>query len=131
MAHVNSVRDTNLGTVITHTAASTGTSSSVLDTSQGRGILVLINVTAISGTSPTLTVTIKGCLDGLASATYTQLATASITTTGLTKLTIYPTIPASANAVAQDTTGVFTRIDTVIGGTGPSVTATISAQLLY
>lgn len=131
MAHVNSVRDTNLGTVLTHTAASTGASSPVLDTHQGRGILVLINVTALSGTSPSLTVTIKGCTDILGSVTYTQLASAAITTTGLTKLTIYPALPASANAVAQDTVGCFTRIDTTIGGTGPSVTATISAQLLY
>ena len=131
MAHVNSVRDTELGTLITHTAASTGVSSPIFPTHQSRGIVVFVNVTALTGTTPSLTVTIKGCIDGSATATYTLLASAAITATGLTVLTVYPTMAASANSVAQNSTPAFTRIDTVIGGTTPAVTATVSAVLLY
>jgi hypothetical protein len=131
MAHLNAQRDTNLGTLITHAAASAGVSTAALDTYQGRGLLVFVNVTALTGTSPTLTVTVKGSIDDKLTATYTILASAAISATGLTVLRIYPALTVSANAVANDVVPVFTQITTAIGGTGPAVTATISAVLLY
>lgn len=131
MAHINALKHTDLGTLITHTAASAGVSTPTLDTRQGRGMLVFINVTAITGTSPTLTVTLKGSIDAAATATYTLLASASITSTGLTVLKVYPGLAVSANAAANDIAPVYSQISTAIGGTGPSVTATISAVLLY
>jgi hypothetical protein len=93
-------------------------------------MLVFINVTAITGTSPTLTVTLKGAIDSSATAVYTILASATINATGLTVLRVYPGLTAAANTVANDVVPGYCRIDTVIGGTGPAVTATVSAYSL-
>jgi hypothetical protein len=130
MAHLNANRCNDLGAVITHTAASTGVTGTVLDTHQCKGALVFINVTAITGTSPTLTVTLKG-LDKTSNAAYTILASAAINATGLTVLRVYPGLTAAANAVANDVMANMARIDTAIGGTTPAVTATISMSLIY
>ena len=131
MAHINALKDTDLGTLITHTAASAGVTTPTLDARQGRGMLVFINITAITGTSPTLTVTLKGSIDAAATATYTILASAALNATGLTVLKVYPGLTASANVAANDAVPMNVQVSTAIGGTGPSVTATISAVLLY
>jgi hypothetical protein len=131
MAHINADRCTDLGTVATLTAAGLGTvTGAVLDTHQSKGCLIFINVTAISGTSPTLTVTLKG-VDSVSGASYTILASAAINATGMTVLRVYPGLTAAANSVANDVTPIQARIDTTIGGTTPSVTATISMALIY
>lgn len=130
MAHANHQRGTDLGTLITHTAASTGTTGPVIGTNMGVGMLVFINVTAITGTTPTLTVTLKGLIDGSATNNYTILASTAINATGLTVLRVYPGLTASANATANDVVPGYCRIDTTIGGTTPAVTATVSAYSL-
>lgn len=127
MAHINGQRGIHHGTLITHTAASAGVSGPLMDTHQGVGLLIYINVTAISGTSPTMTVTLKGSIDSSATATYTILASAAISATGLTVLRVYPGLTAAANATANDVIPGTCQISTAIGGTTPSVTATISA----
>lgn len=127
MAHLNGQRGTDYGALITHTAASAGVTGPLIPTNQGAGLLIFINVTAISGTSPTLTVTLKGSIDGSATATYTILASAAITATGLTVLRVYPGLTAAANLVANDVVPGWCQISSAIGGTTPSVTATISA----
>lgn len=127
--HANANYDTDLGTLITLSSASAGATGTVMDGSMGRGVIVFVNVSAISGTSPTLTVTING-VDSNGTA-YAILASPTITTTGLTVLKIYPALTASANAVANDILPVNWRIDTAIGGTTPSVSAKISANLLF
>jgi hypothetical protein len=131
VAHINASRCTNLGTIATLTAAGSGSvTGTQLDTQQAKGCLVFINISAISGTSPTLTVMLKG-LDSTSGTAYTVLASAALTATGLTVLRVYPGLTAAANAVANDVTPVASRIDYTIGGTTPSVTATISMQLIY
>jgi hypothetical protein len=131
MAHINADRSTNLGTVATLTAAGLGTVTGTdLDTHQSKGCLVLINVSAISGTSPTLTVTLKG-VDTISGTAYTIIASTALNATGLTVLRVYPGLTASANLVVSDIMPVRSRVDYTIGGTGPSVTATIGIQLIY
>lgn len=127
--HANASYDTDLGNLITLTAASAGATGPVMDGSMGRGVIVFVNISAITGTSPTLTVTISG-VDSNGTA-YTILASPALTATGLTVLKVYPALAASANAVANDVLPVLWRIDTAIGGTTPSVTAKISANLLF
>jgi hypothetical protein len=131
MAHINANRCTGLGAVVTHTAASAGVTSNTLDTHQAKGCIVYINVTAITGTSPTLTVTLKG-LDPIGQTNgYTVIASAAISATGLTVLKVYPALTASANAVANDVMPAVSQIVTAIGGTTPAVTATVAVQLVY
>jgi len=130
MAHKNGQRGVQVGTLITHTAASAGATSPIFPTNTGLGLLVFINITAISGTSPTLTVTLKGLIDESATASYTILASTALNATGLTVLRIYPGLTASANATANDVVPGFCQISTAIGGTTPSVTATIGVYSL-
>lgn len=127
MAHANMQRGTDMGTLITHTAASAGATGPIFPTHQGAGLLIFINITAISGTTPTLTVTLKGCMDGDATATYTILASTALNATGLTVLRVYPGLTAAANLTANDVVPGWCQISTAIGGTGPSVTATVRA----
>lgn len=129
MLFSNSNKDADLGNVIALTAASAGATGAQLDGTNYRGAMLLINVSAISGTSATLTVTIKG-VDANGNA-YTILASAGITATGLTVMKVYPGLTAAANTVANDVIPVNWRIDTAISGTSPSVTATINAVMLY
>jgi hypothetical protein len=121
--------DRQLGALITHTAASAGVTGGDQDGSQHKGILVFINITAISGTSPTLTVTLEG-KDEVSGQHYTILASAALNATGFTVLRVFPGLTASANLTASDVLPTNWRVKSVIGGTGPSVTATISAALI-
>lgn len=128
MANINECQET--GTLHSHTAASTGSNSGDLDATKYKGILLFINVSAISGTSPTLTVTLQGKSPGSA-VYYTVLASAAISATGLTVLRVYPGLTAAANTVANDCIPCTYRISTAIGGTTPSVTAQITGVLVY
>lgn len=130
MAHPNAQRGTHLGTLITHSVVAVGATGPVFDTQMGLGLLIFINVTAISGTTPTLTVTLKGLIDEAGTANYTILVSTAINATGLTVLRVYPGLTAAANLVANDVVPPRCQLSSVIGGTTPSVTATISAYSL-
>lgn len=121
----------NANAVLTLTAANatSAPTSPDIDTSNFGGVFVYINVTAITGTTPTLTVTIQG-KDDISGQYHTILASAAISTTGLTVLRVYPGLTATANATANDVLAKTMRISTAIGGTTPSVTATISTVLI-
>lgn len=130
MAHINSQRDTSLGTLVTLAAAGTATVTGPdLDTHQHRGIAIFINITAISGTGATLTVTLKG--KSPAGVDYTILASAGLIATGQVVLKVYPALTTAANLTANDTVPITSHVDYTITGTTPSVTGTISAILLY
>lgn len=112
------------------TAAGAGAPSQDFDGSTHRGILVYINITALAGTAPTLTVTIQG-KDDISGTYYTILASAAINATGFTVLKVFPSAPATANVSANDTLPKTFRINTTIGGSaGQAVTATIAANLV-
>ncbi len=120
----------NLGALVTLSAAATGTNSVVQLNNFYRGVLVGVNVTAITGTTPTLTVTVEGVDPVTNTATFTVLASASITTTGYTTLTVYPGIAVTANETASTVLPYNWKIVTAIGGTTPAVTATVTAVAL-
>lgn len=94
-----------------------------------RGITVIVDLTAVSGTSPTCVVTIEG-LDPQSGKYFTLLASASLTGVGTTILKVFPGATASANAVANDQLPKFWRVKTTIGGTTPSFTGKIAASLV-
>lgn len=119
----------DLGAIATLTAASASGVTANLTNSGCSGVQVRINVTAITGTSPTLTVTVQGY--DPASATYfTLLASAAISATGFTTLTIHPGTTAAANSVANTSVPAYWRVSYAIGGTTPAITGTISACTL-
>ncbi len=118
-----------LDALITHTTATTGTTGGDQDGTRHKGALVFVDITAITGTSPTLTVTLEG-KDEASGQYYTILASAAFTATGFTVLRVYPGLTAAANLVATDVLPPHWRVKTTIGGTGPSVTATVAAALI-
>lgn len=95
----------------------------------GKGINVYINITAITGTTPTLTVTVQG-KDPASGQYFNILTSAALNATGFTRLIIYPGITVAANAADSDVLPDTFRITYTVGGTGPSVSATISGSIL-
>lgn len=118
----------DLGAVVTLTAASASGNSAQFTNPQGRGVRVVVDITAITGTSPTLTVTIEG-YDRASGQYYSLLASAALSATGVTELLVYPGVGVTANVSASATVPQLWRVAYTIGGTTPAVTATIGACL--
>jgi hypothetical protein len=91
----------------------------------GRGVKVVIDITAIA--AGTITVTIKG-KDPVSGKYFNMLASTALNATGTTVLTIYPALPASANVSANDVLPRTWRVEYTIAGA--TVTATIGAIVL-
>lgn len=119
----------NKGAVISHSAASAGVNGSDIANSSAKGVKVVVDVTALTGTSPTLTVTIQG-KDTASGKYFTLLASSALSATGTTVLTVYPGLTAAANSKADDILPDTFRVISTIGGTTPAVTATVSCICL-
>lgn len=119
----------DLGALITHASASAGVSGADQLNVNGRGVQVGVNITAGTGTTPTLQITVEG--KDSASGTYYQLfASAGLTAApGFTLLSVYPGLLGSATAGNQTLPRTW-RIRTVIGGVTPSITATVGATVI-
>lgn len=118
------------GALLTLAAQGLGTVNGADQTNyNGRGLKLIIDVTAISGTSPTVTVTIQG-KDPTSGKYFTILASAALNAVATTVLTVYPGQTAAANVAANDILPRTFRVIAVVGGTGPSVTATVAASLI-
>lgn len=97
-----------------------------------RGVQVMVNVSAVSGTSATGTFTIQG-YDELSDSWFTVLASAAkdANSTGFFTLTAYPGITASSNVSASTVLPKKWRLNFDISPTTtPSVTFSASATLL-
>lgn len=116
-------------TVATLAAAVASAISADQVNANGRGVQISINVTGITGTTPTLTVVLQG-KDPASGAYYTLLTSAAISAAGFTQLTLYPGLVAAANVAANSVLPRTWRISYTIGGTTPSVTATIGASVI-
>lgn len=95
----------------------------------GIGAQIIIDVTAITGTTPSLVVTVEG-KDPVSGKYYTILASASITTVSTTVLRIFPGATASANLAVNDVLPKAFRVTSTIAGTTPAVTATVVANIV-
>lgn len=115
--------------LITHSAASAGVNGADQNNISGKGLKLVIDITAITGTGPTLTVTLQG-KDVASGKYYTILASAALAATGTTVLTVHPGLTAAANVVANDILPKTWRVISAIGGTTPAVTATIGASIV-
>lgn len=118
----------NAGALVTLAAQAAGTVSQDVDNPSSRGILVGINISAVTG-SPSLTVTVRG-KDYPSGQYYTLLASAAITGTGFTLLTIYPGVTAAANSAANLPLPRTFNIEAVVTGAASTITGTISGCLL-
>jgi hypothetical protein len=97
------------------------------------GAVFFLNVTAVSGTTPTMLWKIQWSYDG--GTTYVDLdatnaTTASITGTGTFKIVVYPGVITAANAALNHPLPRNFRTAWVIGGTTPSFTFASYAQYI-
>lgn len=117
--------DTNSSlTVLSAQGTGTVNSADQINTN-GRGLILVVNITAI--TAGSLTVTIQG-KDVVSGVYYTLLASAALASTGTTVMTIYPGETASANVAANSPLPRTWRVSSVVA-TGP-VTATVGASVI-
>lgn len=117
------------GALVTLTNAATGVNSADQTNADGRGLMCLVKITAISGTSPTLTVEID--YKDTASNTYSPLLVSpAYAVVGVATLTVYPGIPAVANTSANNVLPRTWRIADTIGGTSPSITGTVGCSVI-
>lgn len=111
--------------VIYSSAARTATPTAVTKrVDRAKGVLLLIDVTAISAT-PSVTPKIEGVMSS--GAVYTILTGAAITATGQTALKVYPGITASANVAVSDVVPQSIKITLTHGD---SDSATYSVDLV-
>lgn len=109
-------------------AARTATSqSSDLTNYYWRGIVLTIDVTAVTAT-PSVVFTIQG-KSTLGSDYYTILASAAITATGQTVLRVYPGLTASANLTVNDVLPAVWRVDATHAD-ADSITFSVSANYI-
>lgn len=116
-------------TIATLAAAAVTTNTADMTNPLHKGVKVVVDVTAITGTTPSLVVTIQG-KDVKSGKYFTILASASLTATGTVVLTVYPGAATSANVSANDVLPATWRVLMTIAGTTPAVTATIGASKL-
>lgn len=115
--------------VLSLTAASTSGSTADNINSTVRGIILVVDVTSITGTTPSVVVTVQG-KDETSGKYYTLLASAALTAAGTTVLTVYPGVAAVANSSANLPLPRVWRVIYTVAGTAPAVTATVGANLI-
>ena len=119
------------------TLASGANNGTKQDSGDARGLVLVVDITAATGTSPTLTVKLQEYLpQGNAGAgrwvDVTGATTAAIDaeTAGATSLVVYPGCIAATNATVNRPIGEHFRYVATVGGTGtPTVTCSIHAQM--
>ncbi len=112
-------------TVFSSAARTATTNGSDLESRAGRGIHVVIDVTAIAS-SPSVVFTIQG-KDATSGKYYTILASAAITGTGTTVLRVFPGATAANNTIANDSLPGLWRI-IATHGNSDSITYSVGAS---
>lgn len=112
--------------LVTLSAAAAGTTNSSDQTNyNGRGVQIVVDITA--ATAMTLTVNIQG-KDAASGKYYTILASAAFAATGTNQLTVYPGAAVTANVSINQPLPRVWRVQAVV--TGTSVTATVGASVI-
>lgn len=95
----------------------------------GRGVQLGINITALTGTTPTVTVSIQG-KDVVSGQYYTLGTSAALNATGFTVLTLYPGVNPSNNVAFSQVLPRTWRVAVTLGGTSPSTNMTVGASII-
>jgi len=120
----------SVASYMTLTAAGVGTTTGTdIANLRYSKLLVFINITAITGTVPTLTVTIRS-KDPASAVAYDLLVSVGLAATGLTVLEVGPGITIAANAAVARAVPTAWHAIAVVGGTTPAVTGTISYRMM-
>lgn len=114
-------------TTVFPSAAYTATTNKNFSTYSSRGGILTLDITAVTGTTPSMTVKLQH-RDQL-SGQYVDIpgaAFAAKTTTGTSTLVVYPGATVAANASISTIFGDEVRAVATISGTTPSFTFTLS-----
>ena len=115
--------------LLTYASASVGSNSADQLNVNAKGIQLGLNITAASGTGPTITVFIEG-KDFASGAYYTLFTSSALSATaGFTLISMYPSLTPAANVAAQVLPRIW-RARAVFGGVTPAITATIGASVI-
>lgn len=111
-------------------AARTATPTVMVDQKSdgSKGLVVVIDVTAVPAAPPQLTFTIQG-KDPISGKYYTILASAVIVAVGTVILRVYPGLTAAANLVASDVIPASWRVLATAGDADPA-TYSVGASLI-
>lgn len=115
-------------TALKLTAQATTTNSGDLDNTAGSAAAFVIDITAITGTTPTATFLVEG-KDPVSGKYYTIIQSAALNATGTTVLRVFPGATAAANLSVNDMLPKTFRVTCTIAGTTPAVTATVGVLL--
>lgn len=121
------------GLTLLESAARTSSVNSADQTNERhKGVRLIVDITALSGTSPTLDVKLQG--KDPASGDYYDVpgvAFSQLNNTGMTTLLVYPGVAETANESVSDCLPDVWRISTTIGGSAtPTVTYSVGASLI-
>jgi hypothetical protein len=119
----------NLGKIMSMTGATVSAIGQIFDNHNHRGAHIGVNVTALTGLLPVLTVIIEG-QDEASGQWYPLLTSVDIIAAGFTRLTVYPGVTPVLNQAVSNVLPATWRIRYTVAGTGASVTATFGACLL-
>jgi hypothetical protein len=119
-------RDT--GALITHTAAAVGANSADQSGFNVSRVICVLRVTAITGTTPTITFTIQN-KDAASLQYYNLLVSPSITTASTNFIAVGADLPNVANVSQGLPIARTWRVITTIGGTTPAVTSTLGCSI--
>jgi len=122
----------NIEATVLSSAARTASGNSADQTNHNaRGILIIIDVTAVSGTSPTLQIRVQAKCP-VSGKYYTIAQTATWSTIGTRAMAVYP--GASDSQALMDNNEVplprTYRVRYIIGGTNPSFTFSVGAMYI-
>lgn len=112
--------------VLASGARTTAQTSQDFVNEQHRGVKVVVDITAY--TSGSLTVTISG-KDRVSGKTYTLLASAALAAAATTVLTVYPGLTAAGNLTATNVLPDLWQVTCAVGD-ATSITYSIGASLL-
>lgn len=125
------LRETTDVVVLPSVARTVTANSDDLVNTQYRGVRLFLNISAASGTSPTLDLKVQS--KDPVSGSYVDVpgaAFAQKTGTGTDDLTIYPGVAETANETVSDVVSRTWRVVATIGGTSPSFTFSVGASYL-
>lgn len=109
--------------------ATTSANGPDLDNMSGNSAHVVIDITSITGTTPTATFTVQG-KDPTSGKYYTILASTALNAVATTVLRIGPSLTAAANLVANDIMPRCFRVICTTGGTVTDLDATVGVLLI-
>lgn len=118
-------------TVFTSAARTATANSADQENYQFRGCILLLNISAASGTTPTLDLKVQ--LYDKTSGAYMDIPSAAFaqkTTTGSDSLVIYPGIAETANRSVSDVIPRNWRVVATIAGTTPSFTFSLGVSYI-